>query len=149
MSDIKLAYEKRGFHWTTHLENLMRIFAGASYDYPHYIGDQMMEAEFYDAATMLEEADNDEYRATAKFLNEDVVPVGWCEGGVTDLLLTASGNLVGFNDYLLLSWSSHKAPNWKDAIERLFNGSSPQELGLAGRKPGVSWHDHIHGLDNP
>ncbi|HEY1049135.1 MAG TPA: hypothetical protein VGE39_05245 [Prosthecobacter sp.] len=132
--NIKRTFESRGFQWTPHLEELTRAHAGDAYDYPHYVGNLTMAAEFYDASTLDGDRSSPRYARTAAYLQEEIAPVGWCEGGVTEMLLTTSGNLIGFNDYLLQSWSSEKSPNWRDSIERMLRGEDPRVMGTVSKR---------------
>lgn len=128
--DVKLNYTRHGFLWTQYLEEFMNLYAGQRVHYNHPADGDRTSAVFYDPVSVKAGKAYESFVATANFIGEEVAPVGDCNGQEIDLFLTASGNLIGFSDYLVLSWSTDPAPNWRVSIKRLLSGVRPQKVGL-------------------
>ncbi len=67
------------------------------------------------------------YDATSKYLQQRVAPVGDYHGMDVELLLTETGRLIGFCDYLLISWGNQ---HWSTAISMILSGDTGFKLGV-------------------
>ena len=76
---------------------------------------------------------------TSKYLQQRVAPVGDYHGMDVELLLTETGRLIGFCDYLLISWGNQ---HWSTAISMILSGDTGFKLGV------IPWNKpaHSHGL---
>jgi hypothetical protein len=127
----KQLYLSNGFLWTIHLEDFVRELAGQEFDYPHPQTGDSVRALFWHPKLIQVGHSYGQHQKTEEFLGEEIAPIGECSDGNIELLLTKTGRLIGFADYLMLAWDSDTSQaSWKTSLERLLAGQAPTELGV-------------------
>lgn len=126
MNYYRQLYVKSGYLWTCQLEDFVQEYAGTRMKYPHPITKNKVEVRFCAIDLIQVSRSHGQHVTTSRFLNDDLAPVGDCSDGNIELLLAPSGRLIGFADYMLLSWAvSDKLPNWRESVCRLLAGEDP------------------------
>ena len=122
-------YVRNGFFWNQHLAGLISKFGDKEmlYRNPKSHTDEI--ARFKPSDFVRVGRKYGMYSAVAKFLKEDVAPVGDCNRGNIRLLLTENGRLIGFADYLLLRWGNSDL-DWRSSLSLLLRGDPPAEVGV-------------------
>ncbi len=131
MNQSKQMYLENGFRWTSHLEEFCNEYGGREIDYPHPFTGEMVNTRFCIPETVRVGRKYGQYETTVNHLGEEIAPVGECSNGNIELLLTESGRLIGFADYMLLSWSAEgEHDNCRASLARLLQGIKPESTGL-------------------
>ena len=128
-NDLKAIYITNGFEWTPFLEAFLHEWAGRTIYYPQHETGDLVKARMAYLPLIEVGSDYGLHRTTRSFLGEGYAPIGDCENGNVYLFLTDSGKLVGFADYLLLSWGAGTAEDWRKSLELLFAGGAPKCFG--------------------
>ena len=128
-TDIQRAYLDNGFFWNENLSAFATEFADKELTYPHHKTGKLMKARFFPTGIMSVNREKAKYELTSQFLKEEVAPVGHCNDDHIDLLLTCSGKLIGFADYLLLRWG-HESEDWRSSLAKLLAGDAPLNLAI-------------------
>lgn len=136
-------YRKHGFPVTEALQSLVQTWSevtsmqtgnskSAQKEFARAILEQPSgdspHMDFFSVPDICLGAESSTYRIVSMFLGSQVIPIG-CGAGV-DLLLTADDRLIGFADYLILSWSGPEA-QWRRGLSAFLDGAKPVELGNA------------------
>lgn len=121
---FRALYMLNGFFWNGELGELVVEYAGKeiAYDHPKTRREQL--ARFIRPVQINVGRFSDHYEAIASALREEVAPVGDCNSGHIELLLTESGQLAGYADSMLLRWDGGNR-GWRSAISALLTGIQP------------------------
>lgn len=131
MNQSKQMYLENGFRWTAYLEDFCNEYGGREIDYPHPFTGGTVKARFCIPEPICVGRKYGQHETTVNHLMEEIAPVGECSNGNIELLLTESGRLIGFADYMLLSWSAEgECDNWRASLARLLQGIKPESMGV-------------------
>ena len=106
--ELHALYVKSGFFWNPELAEFVRVYGGREIaGRKGYYRNSYYPIRFCYPKYIKQGRSNFKYVLTADFLGEDVAPVGDCDGPHTILLLTESGKLFGFSDYIIGRWGEN------------------------------------------
>lgn len=129
IEEIRSFYLQKGFFWNDELEEFAAAYAGKEILYLHPKSGKTKVVRLFVADGFMMDRTYGAYDATVNFLGEEIAPVGDCNGHYIELLLTKSGKLIGFADYLLLRWGSDDL-KWKESLALLLNGAEATQIGV-------------------
>ncbi len=122
-------YRKNGFFWNQILESAVKEHAGREISYQHHKTGRPKVACFFPDDLFVVGREYGQYQTIVEYLNEEVAPIGNCDGGYIELFLTQRGKLVGFADYLMLRWGGPEL-DWRSSLQLLADGVAPSEIGV-------------------
>lgn len=131
IKDVQELYLSNGFIWNDEIASFIVAYGGKKLDYIDSFSGGLVPAEFFPLDDVRSGRKYGTYTRTAEHLGAEIVPVGYCCNGDIELLLTEAGDIIGFADHLLLSWSTAPSPNWEDAMSNLLHGKKPRQIGHA------------------
>ncbi|MFO1484518.1 MAG: hypothetical protein U1F71_14250 [Verrucomicrobiaceae bacterium] len=124
-------YTDSGFVWSKALEDFCRQNDGREMWYPHFRTGDSVLARFCVTELILVGRKHGQHEIVSKWLGEEFAPVGDCSDGNIELLLTVSGRLIGFADYMMLAWDNPNcASTWQQDLIHLLRGMEPRTLGI-------------------
>ena len=122
--ELYLAYR---FFWNVNISELLTRFGDKEIDYTLKDG-RSLRARFRVEAYVKLGAGYGQYMEISRVLGESVAPVGDCHNGQIELIITESGKLFGFHDYLLLTWTVDQS--WSSSIDALLSGNPCQQFAM-------------------
>jgi hypothetical protein len=126
---IQSLYLHKGFFLNEELADFMKAYAGQEISYPHSFTGSTCTARFFPPTASFCERSYGPYELTVAYLGEEIAPVGDCDSEYVELLLTKSGKLIGFADYLLLRWGSEDL-KWRESLALLLKGVKATRIGV-------------------
>jgi hypothetical protein len=129
----KTLYLTSGFFWNNNLSEFVSEFAGKETTYPHHKTRISQIARFCLPDLIKVGRSYGQHELTVKYLGEEIAPVGDCNCMHIELLISETGRLIGFADYLLLRWGNDGV-DWRSSMKSLLDGSEAFEIGVIPTK---------------
>jgi len=127
--DYEQLYIQNGFLWNNYLSDFVQEYGGKEIEYPDFRTGSSETANFCWPSLINVGRHYPQHELTAKYFGEEFAPVGDCNRKHIELLLLESGRLVGFADYLLLTWGENSY-DWRSSVKSLLAGVEPVKIGL-------------------
>lgn len=129
--ELRELYQNHGFIWNDEIASFLYTYGGETLKYCDPFSGGIMTVTLFDVGDVRAGRKYGTYAKTVEYLGTEIAPVGHCCNQDIEIFLTEQGDLIGFADYLLLSWSTMASPNWEDSMHQLLDGKRPREIGNA------------------